>query len=153
VDRVHNDPPHPLPFDYTTLVLDDLSPGAIEALMDVAGPGVQTPILMVEIRRLGGALARPAPVGDAVGLRTEGYCVFVLAPLMPEIASIVPVAIAQTADALSAHANGKSFVNLHGAVKSNADRSRAWSGETYASLLNVKRSYDPEGRFQFAHWS
>jgi FAD/FMN-containing dehydrogenase len=153
VDRVHNDPEHPLPFEYSALVMDDLSDAAIESLLEVAGPGVQTPILMIEIRHLGGALARPAPVEDAVGLRSEGFCFFILAPLMPEIADIVPVAITQTADALSEHANGKSFVNLHGAAKSDADRARSWSGETYASLANVKKSYDPDGRFQFAHWS
>jgi FAD/FMN-containing dehydrogenase len=153
VDRVHNDPEHPLPLEYTTVVLDDLSPEAIDTLMSEAGPGVQTPILMVEIRHLGGALARPAPFADSVGLRQEGYCVFMLGVLMPEIAPIVPVAIAQTANALSAHATGSSFVNLHGRASSQEDRARPWSGEVYASLSNVKKSYDPDGRFQFAHWS
>jgi len=153
VDRVHNDPATPLPFDYNTVVLDDLTPGAIDALMALAGPGVQTPILMVEIRHMGGALARPAPVEDSVGLRSDGYFVFFLGALMPEIADIVPPALAGAAEALAPHANGRSFVNMHGAAKSDTDGARPWDAEQYASLANVKTSYDPDGRFRFAHWS
>src|SRR5581483_8419575 len=143
VDRVHNDPATPLPFDYNTVVLDDLTPGAIDALMALAGPGVQTPILMVEIRHMGGALARPAPVEDSVGLRSDGYFVFFLGALMPEIADIVPPALAGAAEALAPHANGRSFVNMHGAAKSDTDGARPWDAEQYASLANVKTSYDP----------
>ena len=150
VDRVHNDPPEPLPFEYSSVVLSDLSAEAIDVLLAQAGPGANTPLLMVEIRHLGGAMAREG--NDAVGLRTSGYAVMFLGVMFPELAAIVPVAIASVFDALALLATGASFVNLHGAVKSETDRVRPWPAETAARLREVKARFDPDNRFRVSHW-
>src|SRR3712207_8012600 len=52
-------PPRSTLFPYTTLFRS--SPEAIDALVGVAGTGSESPLLMVEIRQLGGALARAGP--------------------------------------------------------------------------------------------
>jgi FAD/FMN-containing dehydrogenase len=151
IDTVHNDPADPLPFEYTSVVLPDLSEESIGALLAQAGPGVDTPLLMVEIRQLGGAMDRAA--ADAVGLRTSGYVVLFLGVMFPEIAAIVPPAIVSGADALAPFASGASFVNFHGAVNSDADRVRPWAAETAAKLRDLKGRLDPDNRFRFGHWS
>jgi FAD/FMN-containing dehydrogenase len=152
VDRVHSDPDHPVPIEHATVVVDDLSDEAIESLLQIAGPGVESPLLMVEIRHLGGAMNR-APSDDAVGLRGDGYLVFFLGMMIPELAGIVPVAIAGACDAMAPHANGRSFVNLHGPVRSDADQRRPWSDEAAERLARIKQRHDPEGRFSFGHWA
>ncbi len=150
IDNVHNDPKDPLPFDYAASVVSDLSDEVIDALMAEAGPGVNTPLLMVEIRHLGGAMGNAA--NDAVGLRTSGYLVMTLAAVFPEIAAAIPSAIANTHEALAPFATGGSFVNLHGPARSDEDRLRPWPGETVTRLTGLKDRLDPNNRLRFGHW-
>lgn len=152
MDRVHNDPEEPLPFDYSSDVLNELSGDAIDALMDVAGPGADIPLVMIEIRHLGGAMLRRAS-DDSVGLRTDGFVVFLLGALMPPIAELVPGAIKAVRAALAPFGTGASFVNLHGPIASEDDRRRPWTSDTVARLRTVKARLDPDGRFAFGHWS
>ena len=152
MDRVHNDPEHPVPFDYSGDVIADLSDEAIDALVDVAGPDTDCPLLMIEIRHLGGAMLHGA-CEDAVGLRTDGFVVFLLGALMPPIAELVPGAIAGVRAALAPFTTGGTFVNLHGPVASDDDRRRPWSADVAGRLETLKDRLDPDGRFAFGHWS
>ncbi len=150
VDSVHNDPKDPLPFDYASSLVSDLSGEVIDALLVEAGPGVNTPLLMVEIRHLGGAMENAA--NDAVGLRMSGYLIMTLAAVFPEIAAAIPSAIASVHEALAPFATGGSFVNLHGPVRSDDDRARPWSGDTVSRLTGLKERLDPDNRLRFGHW-
>ena len=55
------DPPDPLPYRSTTALLDDLSAEAVGRLLEVVGEGAGSPLPLVQIRHLGGALARTEP--------------------------------------------------------------------------------------------
>jgi hypothetical protein len=55
------DPSQPVPDEGDGAFLADLPAAAIDALLAVAGPDAETPPDSVEVRHLGGALARPAP--------------------------------------------------------------------------------------------
>lgn len=59
-------------------LLDDLTPQAVEAVLDTAGPGAATRIDIVDIRHLGGALAAPPAAPNAVGHRDAGFAVLTL---------------------------------------------------------------------------
>src|SRR5207247_2472955 len=59
LSRMHQDPEHPVPFLSTTRTLADLPAEAIDTILAVIGPG--SPLLMVELRHLGGALAPRPP--------------------------------------------------------------------------------------------
>ncbi|WP_234018714.1 MULTISPECIES: hypothetical protein [unclassified Streptomyces] len=59
-------------------LLDDLTPQAVEAVLDTAGPGAATRIDIVDIRHLGGALAAPPAAPNAVGNRDAGFAVLTL---------------------------------------------------------------------------
>ena len=58
--RMHMDPAAPLPYRSTHLLLGELPPAAIDAWVTAAGPDSGTSLTAVELRHLGGALARPA---------------------------------------------------------------------------------------------
>ncbi len=54
-------------------LLRELTPEAVETLLAVAGPSVELPIPVVEIRHLGGALAREPKEPNAVGGRDGAF--------------------------------------------------------------------------------
>jgi hypothetical protein len=63
--QLNMDPSQPVPAAGDGAFLADFPAAAIDALVAVAGPEAGTPPASVEIRRLGGALARPVPGGGA----------------------------------------------------------------------------------------
>jgi len=60
VDSIHMDPPEPLPAVARGGLLHSMPAGLLETLLEVAGPDVEVPLAVVEMRLMGGALARPA---------------------------------------------------------------------------------------------
>jgi hypothetical protein len=73
-DAVHLDPTTPGSYLDATTMLRDLDPAAVDTLLELAGPAADTRTLLVELRHLGGALARPprSPTRSATG--TPGSC-------------------------------------------------------------------------------
>src|SRR5262249_60924504 len=65
LQQPHMDPPQPVPAEGDGEFLADLPAAAIDAVLDMAGPGADIPLTSIEIRHLGGALARPARGGGA----------------------------------------------------------------------------------------
>ena len=60
VDSISMDPIDPMGARQHSEMLGDLSPEAVETLVEVAGAGSDSPLLMLELRQLGGALAGTA---------------------------------------------------------------------------------------------
>jgi FAD/FMN-containing dehydrogenase len=74
---IYNDPPHPHAYTGTNAMLRELDPAVLHAALDVAGPAA--PVMCVlGLRHLGGALARPPAVPDAVPHRDAAYLLSVL---------------------------------------------------------------------------
>jgi FAD/FMN-containing dehydrogenase len=69
LSKLHMDPERPVPCAGEGMVLRDLPPEAVHALVRVPGAGSGSPLLSLEVRHLGGALARPAdgPLGSFRG--------------------------------------------------------------------------------------
>ena len=64
IDAVHMDPTEPMPVWDRGVALAELPAAAVDAVLAQAGPGVASPLTIVEIRLLGGALARPPRVPE-----------------------------------------------------------------------------------------
>lgn len=150
-DRVHLDPDHPVPAHERGALLASLDDATLEALLRVAGPTSDTPALMVEVRQLGGALGRPGPWPDAVGARGAAFSLFAVGVLAPPNADIVGPAVDGLVAAMAPHCTGQAFVNFHGWVRSDDDRARCWSDETYRRLQQTKQNHDPANMFRFGH--
>ena len=65
LQQLHMDPDQPVPNQGDGGFLADLPDAAIDALVALVGPDADTPLLSVEVRHLGGALARPAPAAPS----------------------------------------------------------------------------------------
>ena len=76
LQQLHMDPEQPVPAEGDGALLADLPPGALDALVALAGPDADTPLLSIEIRHLGGALARQAPGGGALAKIDANYALF-----------------------------------------------------------------------------
>jgi FAD/FMN-containing dehydrogenase len=151
VDRVYQDPDHPMPAREGCVLLRELSAGAIDAVLDLAGPATDSPLLLLALRHLGGALARPPAVPDAVCMRDAGFLAQTVGVLAGPRAADVPAATAAAQEALAPFATGRTTVNLHGTPGDDADRARAWTPEVYERLRRVKQRYDPAGRLRAGH--
>ena len=148
LDSIHMDPPDPLPYCYEGTTLTDLPEDAVDAVLAVAGPGVDAPLAMVEIRQLGGAFGRPAAVPDAVAQRSAAYLGFVLGVPVGPGAEAVPGAVRSVVDALAPWATGSALLNFLGAAV--PQRLRAlWGEPDRERLCAVKRRYDPTNLFAF----
>jgi hypothetical protein len=82
--------------------LADFPAAAIDALAAVAGPEAGTPPASVEIRHLGGALARPVPGGGAQPSIDASYLLYAAGPVRtPGLAGPVRAHVQAVKDALA----------------------------------------------------
>jgi FAD/FMN-containing dehydrogenase len=139
---VHSDPADPMPTHEETDMLRSLPAEAVDRLLEVAGPGAGSPQVMVELRQLGGALARPPAEPDMLCHRTEAYNLTVIGALVPPVAGAVPAHGAAVRAAMAPWATGGAEPNF--AAGSGADRmSRSYDPPTLARLTALADKYDP----------
>ena len=150
LDSIYQDPERPIPFYERSTLLRDLDETAIEHLLETAGPAANTPVLIVDVRHLGGALGRSPAISNAVGSRDAGCIVTAIGALMPPIADIVPAAVERMIASFAPFSTGRTFVNMHGRP-SDADRAQPWEPDTFARLCALKAAYDPTNMFRFGH--
>lgn len=145
VDAVHMDPTAPMPCSDRGTALGDLPAEAVEALLAEAGPGSGSPLALVELRLLGGAISRPPRVPSAVTGRDAAFSVYALGVLAGPSAELVAARAAAVVDALEPWARG-GLVNLLGPA--GPERvGRLLDDRDRARLHEVKRRYDPAGTF------
>ena len=145
VDGIHMDPTEPMPAVARGGLLRALPEGAVETLLAVAGPGVEVPLAMVELRLMGGALARPAEIPNAVAGRDGAFSVSVVAPAPPPLAQVAPALATGVVEALAPWSTGTTLVNFGGS--DGAALTRAWAPDVLERLRAVKASVDPDDVF------
>jgi FAD/FMN-containing dehydrogenase len=151
VDQIHMDPPDPLPFTAGGALLKDFGEEAARELLRLAGDGTDCPLLLIEIRPLGGALSRGGVLPDAVSGRDAAFLLFLLGFKMPPVAEAVTGSIRAILVALAPYSTGYTLVNFHGEPGDEADRARAWSPAVYERMRAAKASYDPGNLLRFGH--
>ena len=151
MDAISMDPIDPMGAVQHSEMLRDLSPEAIEALIEVAGPDSGSPLIMLEIRQLGGALAR---VPDRLSPMGGGRARFVMngvgATFTPEMAEGVKAHIARVNEATREHQTGETYVNFMELDAAGEDRVRAaYPPEDFERLVALKDRHDPDNLFRF----
>jgi FAD/FMN-containing dehydrogenase len=147
--QIHMDPPQPVPGISTTLMLSDIDDEALAALVEAAGHESGSPLLMVEVRHIGGALAREPEGAGALGRLDGEYLFFALgSPMAPEMEAPIRAHLPKVRAAVEAHASGRDYLNF---VEHEIDTTRLFSEDAYRRLQAVKAQYDPQDRFQSNH--
>jgi FAD/FMN-containing dehydrogenase len=151
LDSIHMDPVAPMPSWERSMLLAELTEDAVEALLAVAGPQVELPLLLVDLRLLGGRLARQPAVPNAVAGRDAAFAVLLVGPGVPELAQVVPAAAQRVLDALRPWRSPGCIVNFLGAVSGPDEVAAAYPPATIERLRRVKAAVDPAGVFSFGH--
>ncbi|MFF7452513.1 MULTISPECIES: FAD-binding protein [unclassified Streptomyces] len=153
VDMIYQDPHDPLPARESCGCLGELTPDAVTALLDQAGPAhPDHPLLLVELRHMGGALSRPTATEDAVCARNAAYLLEAVGVLAtPEAAAAIETATTALYEAMTPYATGCTMPNLHGTPGNAEDRARAWTPEIYDRLRRTKETHDPHNLLRYGH--
>jgi len=152
VATISNDPPEapPVFFHTESAALQDLSQGDIEMLVDIAG-NPASGIRLVEMRQLGGALARQSEDAMPFGpYLATWYIGVVAAAPSPDLLTKGKRAIATMMQALSPETTGEVLLGLAGNASLDLTRA-AYSPANYRRLLALKDRYDPQNTFRFNH--
>jgi FAD/FMN-containing dehydrogenase len=148
VDAIHSDPTDPMPVHQAGVVLRHLPAEAVDALIAVAGPQAEVPLAMVELRLLGGALARPAAVPNAASGRGGAFSLQGIGPLLPGLEQVVPAVVHSVLDAFEPFtAPGLALANFQGSLEATAGPYGPWSGADADRLREIKNRYDPAKLF------
>lgn len=150
VDSIHMDPTDPMPVWERGATLRELPAEAVDELLATAGPDVEVPLIMVEVRHLGGAVGRPAAVPNAVAGRGAAFTVFALGPMAGPLVETMPAITQSVVDRMAPWAARGSLLNFLGWAGPDRVR-RLWDDADRARLLTVKRRVDPANLFCTGH--
>ncbi|WP_157155484.1 FAD-binding oxidoreductase [Diaminobutyricimonas sp. LJ205] len=151
VASIHNDPPEPTPFWDRSALLRDVTDEAIDRLVEVAGPSADLPLAMVEVRHLGGALARQPETPNAVGGRDAEFNMLMLGVSTESGFSTVKDAGAAVVGAVQDSWTGNSILNFLGPDQTPDQIARAFKADDYVRLQELKKHWDPDNLFRFGH--
>lgn len=139
IDSVHTDPLDPTPAHEAAAVLTDFPAGAAEALLALTGPGTGSPQVLVEVRQMGGAIARGGEHPSAFSSRDIAYSLLVVGiagvPGVEDHASAV-------LEAVRPWTGGYRLPNFTFTPEEYGD---AYDEVTIARLRRAVRTYDPDG--------
>jgi FAD/FMN-containing dehydrogenase len=144
------DPPDPLPFALGHALIDGLPPEAVDRLLAIAGPGSGSgsALTALQLRHMGGALARP-PEGAGARATLPGEVCMVCLGVVPDAATgEVVEGLIDRVEAALAPLRAGDYPNF---VEVPADASAFFDAETWARLRRVKAAYDPEDVFRGNH--
>lgn len=146
LSRIHMDPETPMPGLSDAALLDALPPEVIDELVALNGAGSGTPLLLVELRHLGGARARGT--GPTLGLLGEYHLFAVGVPMVPELIPAIEAQLALTTAAVSRHGSGRHFSSF---AERPTDPVDFYGEDVYAVLREIKAQVDPYDVFRGNH--
>lgn len=149
LSRIHMDPENPVPGVGDGMTVRELPDEAIDAFVGAAGPDSGSPLLLSELRQLGGALERPAEGGGALSHLDAGFVMYSVGlPMTPELAEAIPAQLDRIEQALAPWAAEGGYYNFRDRA---CDVDAILPAGVCARLAEVKRKWDPEGRIVANH--
>jgi FAD/FMN-containing dehydrogenase len=151
MDAISMDPVDPMGARQHSEMLGELSPEAIETLVEVAGADSGSPLILLELRQLGGALKRTANHLSTMGKGDSNFIMNGIGPAFtPEMAEGVVAYLSSVADATRSFQTGDTYVNFMELEAASTERVKAaYAPEDYVRLVALKDRYDPKNVFRF----
>jgi hypothetical protein len=146
---IHMDPEDPVPGLSGHQMLDDFPAEAVGPLLEAAGPGSDSHLLSVELRQLGGALAREAPDAGALPGLSQDFVMFSVGmPMTPEMGEAIHAANEAVTNALEPWDSGVKYGNF---TEAPTDSRMCYAPAAYDRLQDVKLRYDADDLFRSNH--
>jgi hypothetical protein len=144
IGAIHADPVDPMPFHESTVLLRELPPEAVGALLELVGPEAECPQVIVELRLLGGAVARPGRHASAMCHRDAAYTLMTIGIGVPPVREATVAHAAQVLACVGPWSTGHRLPNF-GAGADPAGPAGAYDEQTLARLAELAVRYDPRG--------
>jgi len=139
--QLNLDPDQPTPARTEGPLLADLPAAALDTLLGLVGPDADTLLASVEVRHLGGALARPAADGGAQPTIDANYLLVAAGTTpTPDLADAVRAQVQAVKDAMAPWRAGYDYYNFE---ESPGPASAVLPPASYRRLQEVKAAHDP----------
>jgi FAD binding domain len=149
LSRIAMDPEPPVPALGHHMTLGELPDEAIDTYVEVAGPESDSPLLLAEVRHLGGALARPAENGGALDKLDAEYVALGIGMLMdPNMREPIDAQLDKMMDAMKPWSAEGGYYNY---AERPCDVDAILPEQTCRHLAQVKRSWDPDDLIRANH--
>jgi FAD/FMN-containing dehydrogenase len=149
LSHIHMDPENPVPGIGEGMTIAELPDEAIEAFVGLAGPESGSPLLLTEIRHLGGALGRPADDAGALSHLDADWVMYSVGlPMTPELGEAIPAHLGKIEETMRPWAASGSYYNF---TERPCDVDAILPPDVCSRLAEVKRRYDPDGRIVANH--
>lgn len=140
VPHLAGEPTDPIPSMISSTLLRDLDDEAIDLLVAAVGADSRTPLLVMQIRHLGGALALTPPDAGCHGAITEPFNIQSVGILpVPDLVPVVRAACDQVGAAVAHLSTGRTMMNF----LDHDEPCTWWDDATRARLEAVKAAVDP----------
>jgi FAD binding domain len=147
--RIAMDPEPPVPGLGHHATINELPDEAIDAFVAAAGPDTDSPLLLAELRHLGGALRRTPENAGALDKLDAEYVMLGIGMLMdPAMREPIEGQLDKLHDALGPWAADGGYYNY---AERPCDVEAILPEETCKRLSHVKRSWDPDSRIVANH--
>jgi hypothetical protein len=146
---IYNDPTAPHGYCGTAAMLGRLDTSALRTVLDLAGPGAPVPCIL-ELRHLGGALAGPPAVANAVGHRDAGYMLRAVSPLGSAGIGEIRTTHRRLMEAVAPWTIGRCLNFMYEAASAEQVRA-AYDPDAYRRLTELKAVWDPTNMFRLNH--
>ena len=141
--RLHGDPEGGVPGASDHSLVDALPDHVVDDAVAIAGPGSGSPLLIFELRQLGGALSRVPDGAGALGKIDGRYLAFTAGMVTdPEAGARIDAAGRDAMAALAPYSRGRKYLNFSERVTNTRS---AYSVETHQRLQAIKARYDAGG--------
>jgi hypothetical protein len=149
MDEISKDPVVPIGAYAHSEMLRDLSPETIETLVGLAVS--DSPLIMLELRQLGGALSGSPSELSPMGHSDARFTMNAIGVTpTPERARVVRSYLAHVAETVRQHASATTYVNFMDLDGATPERVKAaYSPDDWKRLVALKDRYDPNNVFRF----
>ncbi|MGC1165523.1 MAG: FAD-binding oxidoreductase [Solirubrobacterales bacterium] len=146
--RIHMDPEQPVPGLGHHTVIRELPDAAIDAFAELGDPET-SPLLLTELRQLGGALGRLDENGGALTHLDAAFVMLgVGLPMTPELGQVIEGRLDSFDEAMSPWVADGGYYNF---AERPCDTDAILPAETCSRLNEVKRQWDPDGTIVANH--
>jgi FAD/FMN-containing dehydrogenase len=147
--RLHGDPEDPTPVLGDHALLDELDDAAGEAFLARVGEDSGSPLMIAELRQLGGALAAPPADAGARGHLDGRFALFAAGvPVTPQVGEAIEAALVELVETMGPWANDRLYLNF---AERGGSAEPAYTPEAYARLAEIRAEWDPGEVFVGSH--
>jgi hypothetical protein len=149
LSKIHMDPEQPVPGLGHHALISELPDDAIDAFVGAVGPDAGSPLLLAELRHIGGALGRAGENAGALAKLDADFLMFGIGmPMTPELGQAIDGYLDHLDETMAPWRAAGGYFNF-------AERSCGIDAilprDTHERLLEVKRRWDPEGLISANH--